>query len=201
MKRSLSQKKDGNSGQIESRSYNTSSSLLAEPSRGGELVGRYAGMSRADLSPACIALFSSKYQKTPTCWLWTAGKYARFGYGMVFIGRHEDGRQINSYAHRVAYVLAKGDIPAGLVVRHTCDTPACVNPDHLVLGTQGDNNRDTVKKRRHCKTRPWLRKLSDADVLFIRESPELGSRLAERFGVSKSCISQLRNGIRRKVAA
>jgi hypothetical protein len=179
--------------------YNTCSGLLAEPSRPEELVRRYRGLALADLSDICIARFHSKYTKTVGCWFWQAGTYPT-GYGMVAIGRHADGRQLNSYAHRVSYVLAKGPIPAGMVVLHRCDQPRCVNPDHLRLGTQGDNNRDTAQKRRCPKTRPWLQKLSDGDVRAIRASFASGDALAKCYGVSKATISLIRRGLLRKAA-
>lgn len=181
--------------QKQAESGNTCSSLLAKPSCKSELVGRYAGLTRADLSDACISTFHSKYKPTADCWLWDAGKYAS-GYGMVFL-RRENGKQVNSYAHRVAYVLAKGPIPSGMVVRHRCDTPACVNPEHLQLGTQGDNNRDTASRRRCPKVRPWLHKLSDGDVQAIRVSLASGDALAKCYGVSKTSISLIRRGLRR----
>lgn len=185
-------------GAIRTESNNTCSCLLADSARSEGLVGRYSGLVAADLSAPCIARFHSKYERGAGCWLWTACTY-RNGYGQIALGR-EGGVARSMYAHRVAYVLAHGAIPAGMVVMHICDVPACVNPAHLKLGTQGDNNRDSATKRRTPKTRPWLRKLTDADVRVIRESDELGVRLAERFGVSKACISQLRKGLRRKAA-
>ncbi len=64
------------------------------------------------------------------------------GYGAV---RHQ-GRQLK--AHRYAWELAHGPIAAGLWVLHKCDTPCCVNPDHLYLGTILDNGRDMGKRSR-----------------------------------------------------
>jgi hypothetical protein len=184
---------------IKPESDYTCCGLLANQSRPEELIGRYGGLTLADLSATCIARFHSKYTKTVGCWFWQAGTYPR-GYGMIAIGRRDDGRQINSYAHRVAYVLAKGPIPPGMVVLHRCDQPRCVNPDHLRLGTQGDNNRDTAQKRRCPKERPWLQKLSDGDVRAIQISFASGDALAACYRVSKTTISLIRRGLRRKAA-
>jgi hypothetical protein len=54
-------------------------------------------------------------------------------------------------AHRAAWEVTFGPIPDGLFVCHSCDTPACVRPDHLFLGTLADNNLDMVGKMRHWK--------------------------------------------------
>ena len=51
----------------------------------------------------------------------------------------------------MAWELARGPIPDGLFVLHHCDNRAWVNPDHLFLGTQGDNIRDCLAKGRHWK--------------------------------------------------
>jgi hypothetical protein len=178
-------------------SNNIGYGLLASSSRRAVGVARYAGLSRADLSEACVARFHSKYNKTADCWLWQAGRY-HHGYGMVSVGR-KGGRQRNSYAHRVAYVLAKGPIPRGLVVMHACDNRACVNPAHLSLGTQGDNVRDAARKGHYSIPHPTssVRKLSDGDVRAIRMSFASGDALARCYGVSKSTISFIRRGLRR----
>lgn len=60
---------------------------------------------------------------------------------MYWRGKHEG-------AHRIAYMVFKGPIPGGMVVCHRCDTPKCVRPGHLFLGTKADNTRDMFKKGR-----------------------------------------------------
>lgn len=79
------------------------------------------------------------------CWLWP-GKRTRDGYGRCSLSKYGDER-----AHRVAYALWYAEAPGDLHVCHTCDTPLCVNPTHLWLGTSRDNNIDCVIKGRRPK--------------------------------------------------
>lgn len=80
-------------------------------------------------------------EKTDECWIWT-GTTDGYGYGVTSHFRQK------IKAHRLSYEMRFGPIPPGLVVRHKCDNPCCVNPNHLELGTQKDNVRDAVSRGR-----------------------------------------------------
>lgn len=90
--------------------------------------------------------FWNKVEKTDGCWLWTASKN-RQGYGYFRF----DGKMMK--AHRMAWLLVHGEIPEGMLVCHTCDNPSCVNPEHLWLGTNQDNQNDMNAKGRHGFTK------------------------------------------------
>jgi hypothetical protein len=77
------------------------------------------------------------------CWEWQAGCFTT-GYGAM----RPPWRKSNEHASRIAFRLAFGDIPPGLLVCHTCDNPLCVRPSHLWLGTARDNYYDSVAKGR-----------------------------------------------------
>lgn len=133
------------------------------------------------------------------CWAWTGYKH-KFGYGMI----SRDGRHAMLTTHRVSWEMHNGAIPPKMVVMHRCDNPACVNPEHLAVGTQGDNMRDAREKGRTSKP-PALRgetngraKLTWEAVETIRARRRAGqsySELGRAFGVSKEVARNAALGI------
>lgn len=125
------------------------------------------------------------------CWEW-ALTLNRDGYGSIRWSRDEG----MFLAHRAMYILCFGEIPEGMVVRHSCDNPCCVNPEHLLLGTQRDNVADCVQRGRRAPQGGDLnhsKKLSSAIVQEIRRRYAGGGvsqqTLGHEYGVSQSCIS------------
>lgn len=95
---------------------------------------------------------------------------------------------------RVVYEAVYGPIPAGQVVRHSCDNPGCINIDHLLLGTQQDNVDDRETRGRGAKGEKHGRaKLTVENVREIRASTATRAELAAKFGVSRSAIQMVQN--------
>jgi hypothetical protein len=120
------------------------------------------------------------------CFLWT-GHLNNMGYGRLSVnGRME-------YAHRVAYALRGNVIPNGVNVLHHCDTPSCVNPEHMFLGSHADNVADKVAKNRHLYgSRIGNSRLTEEIVREIRSSPLGVNAAARHYGVSPMTVSLLR---------
>ncbi len=96
-------------------------------------------------------------------------------------------------AHRAAWTVKHGEIPAGLYLLHKCDVTYCINPDHMHVGDQWDNMKDMVDRNRACSgVKSKLAKLSDDAVRCIRSSKKTIKHLTEQFGVSASTIRSVR---------
>lgn len=99
-------------------------------------------------------------------------------------------------AHRFSWEAHNGQIPEEMCVLHKCDTPSCVNPDHLFLGTNDDNVADRVAKGRSAKGEQHGKaKLTDRQILEIRDMSGTLQEIGDYYGVHNSHISRIKNRI------
>lgn len=130
------------------------------------------------------------------CLEWTPKSRANGGYGTLCVGRNGHVR-----AHRAAWMLANGEIPAGLYVCHKCDNPLCCDPAHLFLGTPAQNMADKKSKGRgtippvHFGEKHHNTKFGPKEVLEIRASTDPQWKIAERHGVSEMTVWRIRKRI------
>ena len=120
------------------------------------------------------------------CWEWTGARSSN-GYGNANM----------QVAHRVAYEKARGQIPPGLVVMHSCDNPPCCNPNHLSLGTTQENAIDMADKGRNSKSGV---KFSPAEVREMRrliaEGGMLKKDIAAAYQITKGSLWRIERGMR-----
>jgi hypothetical protein len=151
------------------------------------------------------------------CWIWQGVvKPDGMGYGICRIGGNSNDKK--EYAHRISFFLDKGRWPfPGMVVMHVCDTPKCVNPSHLIEGSQAENvldakakgrlaygernsmAREEVRKKQRGEKNP-MAKLSDEQSNQLFELKNQGysqARIAREFNVSPALISLIINRKRR----
>lgn len=121
------------------------------------------------------------------CILYTGqnnGTYGQIGY-----------RLETHLAHRAAYMVHKGPIPEGACVCHGCDTPLCINPDHLWLGSYSDNVQDMYAKRRanHAK-KTKLTETQVREVRAARAAQVSAETIAASYGISRSYVYDIFRG-------
>lgn len=137
--------------------------------------------------------FWEKVEKSDGCWLWKAA--LNHGYGVIGEGGRR-GRIL--IASRVSWELSRGVIPPGMDVLHSCpggDNKACVNPDHLYLGTSVDNGRD-ASHRGQLRPHP---KLTAEAVMAIRARHAAGETqraLATEYGIAQGQVGRIVHGTR-----
>jgi hypothetical protein len=126
------------------------------------------------------------------CWPYQRCKNAK-GYGRVWVDKkcHE--------AHRYAFMLAKGPIPTGLCILHSCDFPSCCNPAHLRIGTKYENAMDREVRNRGNQPKGEDNansKLTTRDVIFIRRCQDIYNsyQMASMLGVQNGIISKVLRG-------
>lgn len=142
------------------------------------------------------ARFDAKYVPEPNsgCWLWV-GATTKQGYGSFYVADKQA-----RLAHRVSWFLHRGEMPPpSIKVCHSCDTPACVNPDHLWLGSQRDNAADCIQKGRARRARQVgetnpAAVLRESDVEAILNDRRSYSQIARAYGCSQSSIGMIKTG-------
>lgn len=130
-----------------------------------------------------------------SCWLWK-GSVDGKGYGRFWVGTGHVA------AHRVVYEYFEGEIPKGLNLLHSCDTPLCVNPKHMTPGTQKENLEDAVAKGRIATgQRHGSSKLTDQEGRQIHDLANSGlfsnKQVGKWYGIAGSTVSQIKTGARR----
>lgn len=144
-----------------------------------------------------IARLRAKTEFADGCWLWM-GDRVKGGYGRLYFGE----RKI--LAHRISFEVHRGPIPTGLFVLHSCDTPACWNPDHLRVGSHAENMAERNRKGRQeptamksARVRAQMQRLavvSASDVEEIRKLSRDGRtqlEIAKIYGIGQMTVSRI----------
>jgi len=152
--------------------------------------------SRMSMEQLALWALKNASRQVNGCHLWS-GQHNGLGYGQLSI------RRKNVLIHRVVFEVCNGEIPEGLVIRHTCDTPSCICPSHLISGTHADNARDRVERGQQVNgERHGRSKLTVSDVVAIRQLVKSGRHsqqdIAATFGVSRATVYKIANRLKWK---
>ncbi len=135
-----------------------------------------------------------KYAVAETgCWEWTAALDER-GYGQM----HMPAPNRMVRAHRIAWLVHRGEIPAGLHVLHRCDNRRCINPEHLYLGTHQQNMRDRQERGRtdrHIGSANGRARLTEEQVARIKRDDRWPRFIAKDYGVTVHSIKNIKYGV------
>jgi len=141
------------------------------------------GMSLAEKLDYC-----SMPEPNSGCWLWIGGCTDR-GYGNMRF----DGKNLG--AHRMSWKRHNGPIPPGGVICHRCDTPSCINPDHLFLGIQADNIKDAAAKGRMPRgEKSWNAVLTEPQIINTLADNRTAPEIARDHGAAPTTIYAVKSG-------
>lgn len=129
------------------------------------------------------------YQVNNECWEWK-GYIGKSGYGSTTY------RSKSILAHRLSWMIYKGDLPKDLDVCHTCDNRKCINPSHLFLGTAHDNILDCFLKKRksHMGEKHPRAKMTENNVVNIFDLRRKGwthQEIADKFNIKQGTVSNI----------
>lgn len=151
-----------------------------------------------------IERFWSKVDRTPgqgpkgECWTWTGTRLPK-GYGVLAIRRKDRGAY-QYVATRVAWMIAHGRDPGNDLMRHNCNYPPCIRPEHLLTGSPANNSEGMVREERQSRgEQHWRAKFRDSDIPKIRQvycdDKKLScAELAKRYGVESENIRLIATG-------
>lgn len=151
--------------------------------------GKSTACARCSIKARVRTRFDARHMPEPNsgCWLWTGAVDAK-GYGLLQVD------DASRRAHRLAWELHRGPIPASLHVLHKCDVPSCVNPDHLFLGTNDDNVADKVAKRRQARGHGKLTEQAVIQIIALRGSGRRTRDIGADYGIAASTVSNIWHG-------
>jgi hypothetical protein len=135
-----------------------------------------------------------RYPELGNCYICTSHSKSVEGYPYYRWNNAPYSRHMSHFIYEQMY----GEIPAGMQVLHKCDTPECINPEHLWLGGNSDNVADRVKKGRTISKpnkgeKHGNSKLTEKDIIAIRNDSRKQCRIAETFNISKSVICEIKS--------
>ena len=137
------------------------------------------------------------YIDTNNCWICIS--HAPIGKGLNYYPRfYRGGKRIK--ISKYIYQKYKGEIPDNMIVRHTCDNPRCINPEHLLLGTIRDNARDMVERDRSLRgeKHPSAKITNEIAIKIKKDNGHTLQELATMYNISQSIVFGIRHRLRWK---
>lgn len=146
-------------------------------------------------TPIREILFWNKVNKIPgedSCWLWTGAKNGK-GYGWITV--YVNKKQRFFFVHKVSFEWEFGEIPNGKIIRHKCDTPLCVRPSHLLLGTHQDNTNDMMSRGRYVSGVAVITAGVASAIRLRRSQGESVKSIAFDFNLTPQHVSNICTGV------